>query len=149
MRPATPYLFAYGSLRVCSKRAVDHVLDRGAERVGPATAPGRLYLIHSYPGLVPAQHPGERVFGELFRLRDPMRSLRVLDAYEGLLPPTKTWPDLFVRRVMEVSTPAGERVDAWVYVYNFPVIGRPRIASGDFLHYRRGAGRKARGPAGC
>ena len=148
MSPPTPYLFAYGSLRVRSRRAVDHVLDRGAERLGPASIPGRLYLIHHYPGLVPGDHPGERVHGELFRLRDPLRSLRVLDAYEGLLPPTKTWPDLFVRRVMAVRAEAGSTLEAWVYVYNFPVSGRPRIASGDFLHYRRGAGRKARGPAG-
>jgi len=40
----------------------------------------------------------------------------------------------FVRRVRPVAAlPHGDRVDAWVYLFNRPTRGLRRIASGDFL----------------
>jgi len=115
---AGPLLFAYGTLRDALQR--DMIL-RGAQsrEVGPATAPGALYDLGNYPGLVDGG-PGDRVPGVLVELADEAALTR-LDEYEDVD------AGLFVRRRASVRPDAGGDVEAWVYVYNRPVAGRRRI----------------------
>ena len=71
------------------------------------------------------------MFGELYRLRDRDALLREFDMYEacgeGFPEPTE-----YVRRMLAVTSRT-ERGEAWTYIYNWPVIGLPRIESGRFL----------------
>jgi gamma-glutamylcyclotransferase (GGCT)/AIG2-like uncharacterized protein YtfP len=72
------------------------------------------------------------VFGELYRLRHPAELLREFDMYEacgaGFAAPTE-----YVRRMLQVTLNDQTASEAWTYIYNWPVIHLPRIASGKFV----------------
>ncbi len=124
-------LFVYGTLM----RGFDHpmakLLSRSADFIGEAQCRGRLYLIKHYPGLLLSDDPADVVFGELYRLRQPQELLREFDMYEacgeGFATPTE-----YIRQMLSVTLADGT-AEAWTYVYNWPVTGLPRIASGRFL----------------
>ena len=125
-------LFVYGTLM----RGFDHpmakLLSRSAEFSGEARCQGRLYLVKHYPGLVLSNDPGDVVVGELYRLRQPYELLREFDMYEacgeGFAEPTE-----YIRQMLPVRLDDGAASQAWTYIYNWPVNGLPRIASGRFL----------------
>ena len=124
-------LFVYGTLM----RGFDHpmakLLSRSADFIGEARCRGRLYLVKHYPGLVLSDDPEDSVFGEVYRLRARDELLREFDMYEacgdGFPPPTE-----YIRQTLSVALADGS-AEAWTYVYNWPVTGLPRIASGRFL----------------
>jgi gamma-glutamylcyclotransferase (GGCT)/AIG2-like uncharacterized protein YtfP len=115
-----PLLFAYGTLR--DARLRERVL-RGApsREIGSGTAPGALYDLGDYPGLVQGA-ADERVSGAVIELADEA-ALLLLDEYEDV------GSGLYFRRRAAVRLAAGGELDAWVYFYNRPVDGRRRIAS--------------------
>jgi gamma-glutamylcyclotransferase (GGCT)/AIG2-like uncharacterized protein YtfP len=125
-------LFVYGTLM----RGFDHpmakLLSRSAEFIGEARCQGRLYLVKHYPGLVLSDDPAEVVFGELYRLHQPRELLREFDMYEacgeGFAAPTQ-----YIRQMLTVTRDGQAADQAWTYVYNWPVAGLPRIASGRFM----------------
>ena len=125
------HLFVYGTLM----RGFDHpmvqLLSRGADFLGEARCLGRLYLIKHYPALVLSDDADDVVFGELFQLRRPAELLRELDMYEacgeGFAEPTE-----YIRQMLPVTRDGGTS-EVWTYIYNWPVAGLPRIASGRFM----------------
>ena len=125
-------LFVYGTLM----RGFDHpmakLLSRSAEFLGEARCRGRLYLVKHYPGLVLSEDAGDIVFGEVYRLRARDELLGEFDMYEacgeGFAEPTE-----YIRRMLPVTLADGTPGEAWSYLYNWPVTGLPRIASGRFL----------------
>jgi gamma-glutamylcyclotransferase (GGCT)/AIG2-like uncharacterized protein YtfP len=125
-------LFVYGTLM----RGFDHpmakLLSRSADFIGEAHCRGRLYRVNHYPGLVLSDEPNDVVFGEIYRLRQPVELLREFDMYEacgeGFAEPTE-----YLRRMLPVTLGDGSMSEAWTYVYNWPVAHLPRIASGRFL----------------
>jgi gamma-glutamylcyclotransferase (GGCT)/AIG2-like uncharacterized protein YtfP len=127
-------LFVYGTLM----RGFDHpmakLLSANADFLGDARCRGRLHLVKHYPGLVTSQDPADIVHGELFRLRAPDAMLREFDMYEacgeGFRPPTE-----YVREMLPLTLADGSVSEAWTYLYNWPVTGLPRIASGRFLEH--------------
>lgn len=128
------YLFVYGTLRSDYSGAspVKGVLNRFAERVGPATLQGRLYNIDWYPGVILSDHPEDVVVGELYSITNETQLLLRLDEYEGCSPEYPE-PKLYVRKKVPVQTKKGERVLAWVYLYNGDADENERIKSGDFI----------------
>src|ERR1700710_3136772 len=112
-------LFVYGALM----RGFDH---------REAHCRGRLYRVQHYPGLVLSDDPADIVCGELYRLRAPAELLREFDMYEacgeGFAAPTE-----YVRQMLSLTSDAGAISEAWTYIYNWPVSGLPRIASGRFM----------------
>ena len=125
-------LFVYGTLM----RGFDHpmakLLSRSADFIGEARCRGRLYLVKHYPGLVRSDDPADSVFGEVYRLRACDELLREFDMYEACgedFPP----PTQYVRQLLQVTLNDGSASEAWTYIYNWPVDGLPRIASGKFL----------------
>jgi gamma-glutamylcyclotransferase (GGCT)/AIG2-like uncharacterized protein YtfP len=131
MAMTSDHLFVYGTLMRGFNHPMAKLLSRSADFIGEARCRGRLYRVKHYPGLVLSDAPGEVVFGELFRLRAPMELLREFDMYEacgeGFAEPTE-----YVRRMVPITSD-GEASEAWTYLYNWPVDGLPRIASGRFL----------------
>jgi gamma-glutamylcyclotransferase (GGCT)/AIG2-like uncharacterized protein YtfP len=125
-------LFVYGTLM----RGFDHpmakLLSGNAGFIGEAHCGGRLYRVKHYPGLVLSDAPGEIVFGELYRLRQPAELLREFDMYEacgeGFAQPTE-----YIRQMLAVTRADGTTEQAWTYLYNWPVAHLPQIASGRFL----------------
>ena len=126
------HLFVYGTLMRGFDHPMAQLLSRGADFLGEARCRGRLYLVKHYPGLVPSDDADDVVLGELFRLRSPAELLREFDMYEacgkGFAEPTE-----YVRRMLPVARDGGAVGEAWTYIYNWPVAGLPRIASGRFL----------------
>jgi gamma-glutamylcyclotransferase (GGCT)/AIG2-like uncharacterized protein YtfP len=134
------HLFVYGTLM----RGFDHpmakLLSRGADFIGEAHCRGRLYRVKHYPGLVlsddaqktPEENPQDIVFGEVYRLRQPVELLREFDMYEacgeGFPEPTE-----YLRQMVSVTLDDGAVSEVWTYVYNWPVAHLPRIVSGRFL----------------
>jgi gamma-glutamylcyclotransferase (GGCT)/AIG2-like uncharacterized protein YtfP len=125
-------LFVYGTLLRDAKHSMHDVLARHAELVGDGFFNGRLYQVGHYSGVVPSSEPDDRVFGELYRLRDAADVLLRLDEYEGC-GPTAPKPTEFIRKVELVTLANGTKLQAWLYVYNRPVHRLERIRSGSFL----------------
>lgn len=123
-------LFVYGTLMHGYDHPMAKRLSDGADYLGPASLPGRLYLIKHYPGLIEAQDPAERVFGDLFRLHRPHELIVQLDEYEDCGEGSEQ-PAPYRREILRVDL-AGEAVEAFVYIYNWDVSRLPRIASGRF-----------------
>ena len=125
-------LFVYGTLMRGFDHPMAQLLSRSADYLGEARCQGRLYLIKHYPGLLLSDDPSEIVFGELYRLRDRDALLGEFDMYEacgeGFQEPTE-----YLRQMLAVTHDDGAVSEAWTYVYNWPVTGLPRIASGRFL----------------
>ncbi len=129
-------LFVYGTLRrgTRSAAALDLRADLAVHATwrGAAAFQGRLYSLGWYPGVVPSPCREDRVVGDVYSLPDPGLILARLDAYEGC-DPGSPQPTEYVRRRQTVHLEGGEIIEAWVYLYNLPTLGLPRIASGDFL----------------
>jgi len=134
-------LFVYGTLMRGFDHPMAQLLSRSADFIGEAHCRGRLYLIKHYPGLVLSDDADDVVHGQLFRLRQAAELLREFDMYEacgeGFAEPTEYIRQMLaVTREGEIAVPGastGASIQAWTYVYNWPVTGLPRIASGRFL----------------
>ena len=130
----TDHLFVFGTLLSGYDHPMARRLSAEAELVGAARCRGRLYLVRHYPGMVLSEDAGDVVHGEVFRMRDPQGLLRVLDKYEGC-GPGATQPTEYLRQQVTVALDDGRALQAWTYVYNWPVEQLPRIASGKFLEH--------------
>jgi gamma-glutamylcyclotransferase (GGCT)/AIG2-like uncharacterized protein YtfP len=129
------YLFVYGTLRRDTDSEMYHLLARYATFVGDGAYQGRLYKIDSYPGVTPSENPADQVKGEVYQLREPDLVLTQLDKYEecghGFPQPTE-----YVRERQEVHLNSGEKLAAWIYIYNRPTGNLPLLQSGDFQKFR-------------
>ncbi|HVS93866.1 MAG TPA: gamma-glutamylcyclotransferase family protein [Mucilaginibacter sp.] len=125
-------LFVYGTLLDRSNKYGVYLKDNSTYYAN-GKVQGRLYDIGEYPGAVLTSGEGEYVYGTILKLKDPEETLIVLDEYEGfgedLLQPNE-----FIRVLTRVETAAGF-VDCWIYVYNLPIEGLPRIDSGKYPRY--------------
>ena len=124
-------LFVYGTLRRGSGHRMHDVLASGSSFVDRGVFQGRLFLVAHYPGAVASDDSSARVIGDAFRLHDPDPILAKLDRYERCDPKDPDSP--YVRRVEFVTLDSGERVSAWIYLYNRNTEALPLISSGDFL----------------
>ncbi|OAF17613.1 gamma-glutamylcyclotransferase family protein [Bradyrhizobium neotropicale] len=127
-------LFVYGTLMRGFDHPMARLLSMHADFLGEATCRGRLVLVKHYPGLLLSDTPSDLVHGELFRMRAPDELLRELDMYEacgeGFPEPTE-----YLRKLVSVLTADGAVMQAWTYIYNWPVTGLPLIESGRFLDH--------------
>ena len=112
-------LFVYGSLRSEFENRYAAELRSAADLVGRATVTGSIFRVGAYPGY--RAEPAGVVLGEVWRLRDPERTLAMLDEYEGC----------GYRRMLTATSIPG--VDAWIYAYAGEVEAAWRIEAGDFL----------------
>lgn len=112
-------LFVYGTLRQGESNA--GLLSGLGRYEGGATMRGILFRIVHYPGMIEGD---AEVQGELFRLADPDASLPGLDRFEG---------SEYRRVEREFLRSDGTTGIAWVYLYAYPLDGRNRIESGDWL----------------
>jgi gamma-glutamylcyclotransferase (GGCT)/AIG2-like uncharacterized protein YtfP len=125
-------LFVYGTLMRGYDHPMAQLLSRIGDFVGEARCKGRLYLVKHYPGLVLSESADDVVFGEVFGLREVEAALREFDIYEacgeGFAEPTE-----YLRRLVPVTLATGAVIEAWTYLYNWPIEHLARINSGRFL----------------
>lgn len=126
------YIFVYGTLRSAPRHQMNKVLEREGDRVGRGRVPGILYDVGSYPGAVRKAGTRAYILGDVYRLRDSDRALKVLDRYEGWNE-KKPESSEFRRSRVAVDMGGGKRIHAWIYLYNRSTTGLPRISSGDYL----------------
>jgi gamma-glutamylcyclotransferase (GGCT)/AIG2-like uncharacterized protein YtfP len=132
-KPAAPtYIFVYGTLRSAPANQMSKVLEPYADLVGRGRLPGFLYDVGRYPGAVRKSGTGAFVWGDVYNLRDPERALKALDRYEGWNEKSPAAAE-FRRSRVTIDLGQGRKVPAWVYLYNRPTTGLPRIRSGDYL----------------
>jgi gamma-glutamylcyclotransferase (GGCT)/AIG2-like uncharacterized protein YtfP len=101
-------------------------LRREARLLGRAHMPGRMYRIRSYPGMQPARGPTDLVAGELYKLRQPAKTLKALDEWE------ERYRRELHRATLE-SVETGQAFRAWVYMYRHRLPEDRYIASGEWL----------------
>jgi gamma-glutamylcyclotransferase (GGCT)/AIG2-like uncharacterized protein YtfP len=129
------HLFVYGTLLSGAGHSMHAVLARDAVLIGEGFFNGRLYRVGTYPGAIPSSEPNDRVFGEVYRLRNVAEVLSRLDEYEGC-GPAAVAPTEYVRKAEPVTLTNETTVEAWIYIYNRPIHGLERIHSGFFLRSR-------------
>jgi gamma-glutamylcyclotransferase (GGCT)/AIG2-like uncharacterized protein YtfP len=128
------HLFVYGTLMRDFDHPMARMLSRNADFIGTARCRGRLYLVKHYPGLTLSDDTSDAVYGEVYRLHQPDALLREFDMYEacgeGFAEPTQ-----YIRQMLPVTLGegAGEKIEVWTYIYNWPVADLTRIASGRFM----------------
>ncbi len=115
----------YGTLRRGGGAQSALGLCRALSYLGPCRLRGTLVDLGAFPGLVAGDGS---VTGELYEVAD-RAVLERLDRFEGYDPADPTG-SAFVRRLARLLDPP---VHAWVWYYNRPTTGRPRVASGDWL----------------
>jgi len=115
-------LFVYGTLKSTFRNRYARRLRREALLAGRATMPGRLYRIRWYPGMRPPRVSADVVTGELYRLRQPAKTLEVLDEYE----------DDYRRELRRATLETGQSFPAWVYIYRHRRPEDRYIASGEW-----------------
>ena len=126
-------LFVYGTLLRGVPSAMAAYLERRGRYLGEAALPGCLLDLGSYPGLVYEAGSAAQVYGQVFALNDPASTLAELDRYEGIDPQAPEAGEY--RRIALTVLLAGAAAECWVYVYNFPPTGLPRIPGGDYRAY--------------
>lgn len=125
-----PLLFVYGTLRRGFPHPMQRDLERHAEWVDHGRLAGELFDLGGYPAAVADPGAESWVHGDLYRLFDPESAFMVLDQYEGCAPGRDDGE--YRREVRHVDSERQGTCRAWVYLYNRPVAGLPRVASGDY-----------------
>jgi len=109
-------IFVYGTLRSAFDNQYSRLLRAEADFVELTTLPGSIFRVDHFPAYRP--EPIGEVHGELYRLRDPEKTLRALDQYEG---------SEFERVIITSAVR-----DTWIYQYGERLPDNSRITSGDF-----------------
>ena len=125
-------MFFYGTLMSGFKREARARLDALLTPLGRGWIHAALFDLGIYPGAVPATD--SRVWGEVYRMRDPNTVLSTLDEVEGFTPAE---PDrsLYRREEAVVTFNDGLQAQAWTYFYNAPLGRAQRIESGDYMQH--------------
>ena len=134
-------LFVYGTLLRgdCGKtgRGQRARLARESRILGSAWTAGRLFDLGRYPGLVISEGAGDAVHGELLELIDAERSLRWLDAYEGIVPgqhfQAEHSHNEYERVLRPIELAEGSKVAAWLYACRMDVDPAAVIPNGRWL----------------
>jgi gamma-glutamylcyclotransferase (GGCT)/AIG2-like uncharacterized protein YtfP len=136
------FLFVYGTLTKGFRE--DWQRKVGAEFVGRGSIRASLYDLGDYPGArVAGAEPGQRVSGELYRLRVPQLALRVVDEYEAFSP-LKPNKSLFIRKLVSVTLEDGRKKRAWAYLYNRGIANARLIPTGRYRDTRVGVSHENR-----
>lgn len=127
-------LFVYGSLR---KGGALHpyLQGLGAALVDEGVVGGVLFDLGAFPGAQKSVLEKEILQGEVYKLRNPSRALRILDEVEGYRPHAPS-ASLFLRENVEVRLRNGEKIQAWIYWLNRWMGPTRRVPSGDYAQLR-------------
>lgn len=133
---ASNYLFVYGTLRQAylATTPVFAVVTAYCQHYGLARMPGKLYEVNGYPGAVDAIMAGDWVQGEVYGVLQEDQVFFQLDTYEECSPAFPQ-PHEYQRVQRWVTLANGQRVTAWVYLYQDSLTNRQYIPSGDYSQY--------------
>jgi gamma-glutamylcyclotransferase (GGCT)/AIG2-like uncharacterized protein YtfP len=118
-------LFVYGTLKSGFRNRYARRLRREARLLGRGRMAGRLYRVRWYPGMRKLRDSKDLVIGELYRLLQPLKTLEVLDRYEG--------SNHYRRELHRATLENGRAFRAWVYMYRQRLPEDRYVASGEWL----------------
>lgn len=133
------HLFVYGTLLTAAEHPMGTRLRTSCEFIGQGWIRAQLYNIEDpedpgnrYPGAVPSGYDQDKVYGELYALRDDAESLiAAFDIYEAC-DPSRPEPHEFMRRRIPVTLNDNTLVDAISYLYAWDLSRATRVPSGRF-----------------
>jgi gamma-glutamylcyclotransferase (GGCT)/AIG2-like uncharacterized protein YtfP len=126
-------LFVYGTLLPECNLSISTQFVQDAEFIGHGYVFANLYDLGDYPGMVLDLSLKHKVFGYIYRLKSPEKTLLLLDEYEDINP---SFPENneYIRAIIKVI--CGERaLYAYAYLYVNDVLPLKKIHSGDYLSY--------------
>ncbi|HVM86711.1 MAG TPA: gamma-glutamylcyclotransferase family protein [Puia sp.] len=127
------YLFAYGTLRKGYRLDLKKKVAEDIEYIGTAKVKAVLYDVGTYPGAIKKSGRNE-IIGDVFLINNPKKVFKVLDFYEGYSKSNEQSSE-FVRRKSITQLRSGQRLSVWIYWYNFPVAGKPKINYKNYLNF--------------
>lgn len=137
MAPKSCKLFVYGSLLSGFHHPAYQYISEYFQFIGPARVKGLLYDMGDYPAAIPS-HSEQYIKGELYELTNPESFgwvIGQLDDYEGVDAGEGETP-LYRRDLVTVHC-MDHVAESWIYWFCGDITGKPLIASGDVLEYRK------------
>ncbi len=124
------YLFVYGTLKRDIRGSKNYFLKKYASFIGKGFVHGKLYRVSYYPGMVLSKDKKDRVYGEIYKLKNPFLIFKKLDNYEGC---SRNFRKPYeYRRVKTKAYMNDKEVDVWVYEFCRKVKKCDLIKSGIF-----------------
>jgi gamma-glutamylcyclotransferase (GGCT)/AIG2-like uncharacterized protein YtfP len=126
-------LFVYGTLLPECNLSISTQFLEDAEFLGHGYVFAKLYDLGDYPAMVLDITYEHKVFGQIYRLHSPKKTLALLDDYEDINP---SFPEdnEYIRTVIKVISGVRE-INAYAYLYAKDVLPLKKIPSGDYLSY--------------
>lgn len=130
--PRNGYVFVYGTLMRGQK--LHHHLGKTVQFVGKGKIRAELYRLSArrYPAAITAPRSRRFVYGELYRMLDPARTLVALDRVEGCD------EGLFERRLADVWVQRKKK-RAWTYFFAQPLVKAEIVPTGRFPYQQASA----------
>lgn len=125
------FLFVYGTLQD-PQNQVAQFLQSNAEFYAEGYFHGKLFDLGDYPGAIESKNPEDKVFGSIFKVRNPDAVFVAIDEYEETGDKFPS-PNEFIRKKIDVFVSNGEMIPSYVYLYNWPVEHYKRIVSGKYI----------------
>ena len=126
-------LFVYGTLLPECNLSISTQFLEDAELLGHGYVFAKLYDLGDYPAMVLDITYEHKVFGQIYRLHSPKKTLALLDDYEDINP---SFPEdnEYIRAVVKVNSRERE-MNTYAYLYTKDVLPLKKIPSGDYLSY--------------
>ncbi|MFI1743342.1 gamma-glutamylcyclotransferase family protein [Thalassobellus sediminis] len=126
------YLFVYGTLQNNLDNDMSKFLSIHAIFISRGYFHGKLYRVSWFPGAITSINGSNKVYGSIFKLKNPETVFSVLDDYEGV-GENHSKPNLYKRQIVKAYVEDGTVLQSWVYIYNHKIAHLEQIISGDFL----------------
>lgn len=130
------YLFVYGTLCKSALNSKHHYLLPEARFVDTAYLNAKLFLIEHYPAVIDSENASDIVRGELYKISEPATLFLRVDDYEAC---SDDYPEPreYKRVKRQVTTESGDKISAWIYLFNLPTEPFLQIHSGDFVQFQK------------
>jgi gamma-glutamylcyclotransferase (GGCT)/AIG2-like uncharacterized protein YtfP len=131
---AIEFIFVYGTLRKETATNMNDILTRYSDYFSAGYLQGKLYEVNGYPAAIESNNPQDKVYGEIYKIRNSRLLLPELDTYEEC---TRQFPEPheYIRKKLIITLLDGSHISAWVYIFNHNVQNLMPISSGDYLNY--------------
>ena len=133
MANQSTFLFVYGTLMSYFNNSFSLALRKRGRLIGGAYTFGELYEVKGYPEGFYNPDSNTRIQGELYELINPKTLLKWLDSYEEITGHEQEDSE-YLRKIVPVFR-NGQKIDAWMYIFNRSTNPLNRIESGSFVDY--------------
>lgn len=127
------YFFAYGTLQTEFNIPLRHQITNMLEAVGKAYFLGRLFEIDKYPAAILDNTHCYKIHGQVFKVKNK-EVWTLMDEYEECSAEFPE-PHEYERKIIEIYTETGDKINAWAYLYKYNTKSRYEIKTGNYLQF--------------